>query len=124
MDPSEFIELITATRAGVGGHVANFITVLFAYLIVIYFVAEKLSRFQAWGLTLIYSFYQVLPVNAAAQEIQMLGALLSQFHEQHSVEAGIYIPFGQTQPIVFLVIAIGSWCLSVAFMIQQRRKPR
>ncbi len=119
MSPAEFIELISATRDGIGGHINNFITVLFAYLVMTYFVADKLSKFQMWGLTLIYSAYEFLPARAALQEIQMLSALLSQFHEQHPAEAGLYIPFGQTNPIPFMVIAATSWGLSVAFMVQR-----
>jgi len=110
------------TRDGVGGHVNNFVTVLFAYLVMTYFVGEKLNSFQLWGLSIIYSIYEYLPASAAFQEIQMLGALMTQFHEIHPAEASIYIPRGQTNPIPFAVIALLSWLLSVGFMFQLRRK--
>lgn len=122
MEPFEFIQLVTITRDGVGGHVNNFITVLFAYLIMTYFVGEKLNGFQVWGLSIIYSVYEFFPAIATFQELQMLRALMSQFYEIHPAEASIYIPQGQAYPIPFAVIAFTSWLLSVGFMIQQRGK--
>ncbi len=121
MEPAEFIELIVTTREGIGGHVSNFVVVLFAYLVMTYFVAEKLSRFQVWGLSAIYSVYEFLPANAALQDIQTHGALVSQFYEQHPAEAAIYIVQGQSYPIVFGLVALASWGLSIAFMVQRRR---
>ncbi len=124
MDPAEFIELIIAARGGIGGHVSNFVTALFAYLLMTYFVADKLSRLQLWGISLIYSVYAYLPANAAFQDINMHASLLAQFAAVHPAEAGIYIQYGRSYPIGWAMIAFLSWGLSISFMIQQRFKTK
>ena len=122
MDPAEFIELIIAARSGIGGHVANFVTALFAYLLVAHFVSDKLNSLQLWGISLIYSVYAYLPANAAFQDISTLEGLLEQFAIQHPTEADIYVQYGQGYPIGWAAIAFVSWGLSIWFMIQQRTK--
>ena len=122
MNIPEFIELIVLTRDAVGGHVSNFVTVLFAYLIMAYLVADKLSLSQLIGITILYSIYLVLPANATAQDIQMLGTLLQKFHETHPEEAAQYLPFGNTFPLPFILIAVGSWLLSVIYAMQRYRE--
>ncbi len=120
MGPAEFIELIVTTRDALGGHVSNFTAALFAFLVMAYFVGGKLTLVQVWAISAIYSAYVFLPANAALQEIEMLGALMSQFRGQFPTEAAVYIPSGESYPIVFGTIALASWALSIAFLIQCR----
>jgi len=120
MGPAEFIELIVTTRDAIGGHVSNFTAALFAFLVMVYFVGEKLTVVQVWAISAIYSAYVFLPANAALQEIAMLGALLSQFRGEFPAEAAVYISHAESYPIVFGAIALASWALSIAFLIQCR----
>ena len=124
MDPADFIELTIAARDGIGGHVGNFVTALFAYLLMTYFVADNLSRVQIWGISLIYSVYAFLPANAAFQDITVHASLMEQFAVQHPAEAAIYIQYGDSHPIGWAVIAFISWASSIAFMIQRRTRSK
>ena len=122
MEPAEFIDLVIAARDGIGGNVSNFVTALFAYLVMAYFVADRLSKPQVWGISLIYSAYVFLPAVTAFQDIQTLGALMTQFHAQHPEEAAIYTPHSQAYPLGWALVAAISWVLSIWFMLQQRSK--
>ena len=122
MSIAEHIELIVSTRDAVGGHADNFMTVLFAYLVMVYLVSDKLTRFQIWSISLIYSAFLFLPANAVIQDLQIINAHTLSFYMAYPVEATEYLPNSSVYPAVCITLAIFNWLLSVGFTIQRRKR--
>ncbi len=53
MTEYEYLDLIVTSRDSVGYHAMNYIGVMFAYVVAAYLVGAKLSRFQAFAITIL-----------------------------------------------------------------------
>ncbi len=116
----QLIELISIHRNETGVHVMNFVAVMFGYVATAFFVGKQLSKFQVSAITILYTFFTVLPTLAGFESAKTLRALQGQ-----------YIDFGGELVNTSLLTAIApeavagtiimSWIISVVFMSQARK---
>lgn len=108
MNEYEMLQTVYAIRATGGADALNFFSVLSAYLAVAYLVGDKLSSFQLWGISDLYSLYLYFPavaVQFAVVDLMKLNAA----------------PPGAS----FIAIVFASmWVVSIVFMLQKRRESR
>jgi hypothetical protein len=108
----ELSELILMTLSTSIEQMTLFLTVLFAYFAVAYLVGKKLSIFQLYSITFVYSAFSLVAIAAFIEIGQYLEMLL------------VYRD-GET-PISWIIptsICVIGWILSIAFMVHSRRKP-
>ena len=113
MDEYQALEAIYTIRGVAAQDAMNFIAVLSAYLIVAYLVGSKLSQFQLWSISVLYSLFSLGPIWGF--HIAILDMNASQYagtHPTYLKSAG-YIP----------LIMLFAWALSIAFMLEARRNP-
>ena len=65
----ELLESYYLARSGLISDVTVFMTVLFAYGTVAYFVSAKLTKFQAIAISSLYSFFALYMASAARQSL-------------------------------------------------------
>ncbi len=61
----ELLESYYLVRSALVSDVTIFMTILFAYVTVAYFVSAKMSKFQAIAISLLYSFFALFIASAA-----------------------------------------------------------
>jgi hypothetical protein len=105
MSEFETLQAVYAIRTAGAADVINFFTVLSAYLVVAYLVGDKLSSFQLWTISGLYSVYQYFPIAA----LQIAVGDLARFDAA---------PPGAN---LLAVLLTAMWFVSIVFMIQKRR---
>ncbi len=108
MNEYEIIEATYAIRQTGATDVSSFFTVLSAYLVVAYLVGDKLSKFQVWSISGLYTVYLYFPIAAAQIAVSDLALLDA-------------LPPG-AQYLRFVLVLM--WLVSIVFMIQKRREPQ
>ena len=104
------LETIYVIR-GVGAQDAmNFFTLLSAYLVVAYLAASKLTTFQVWAISILYSVFSLGPI---------LGFYLAVV-DMNSIEHGARVPQVEIPWLVPSVMFLG-WGVSIYFMINARK---
>lgn len=124
MEQSDYVELIIMAGDSLGSHVMNYIYILFAYLVMAYFVGDRLTRLQVWIVSILYTAVLVLPANAAFQRLSTMNALTADFFKDFPDQAGGLINQTPTLPIVSSIFLASSWIVSIVFMISVRRKEK
>ena len=122
MNPSEYIELILLARESGSESAMNFVTLVFAYLVMVYFVGASLPKLQIWLVSLLYSFFVAFPVFGAVQDFRTLNALVSDFYARHPTEANKFVTTTLAPWQLFVGVAIVSWLLSIGFVVYMRIK--
>ncbi len=99
------IEAVYAIRQAGAADATAFFTTLSAYLAVSYLVGDKLSRFQLWTISILYTVYLYFPIVATQTAVNDLAR------------------FGAAPPgSEFLwAVLIVMWLVSIVFMVQKRR---
>ena len=82
MTEFEYLSLITQLGEAAAYHSMNFITLLFAYILVAYFAGRQLSNMQIWLTTGIYSTFLLAPVTANIRALDSLSKLGGEFSEK------------------------------------------
>lgn len=125
MSPAEYLELLQLTSDGTGGHASNAFSTIIAYLIAAYFVGANLSRFQSISVSIVYSLYLTNPIRAALRGFDRLGTLNLEFLREHPEIAEIYIGTPELAydfyQILFILVLLSAWVLSISFMITARK---
>ena len=123
MDPAEFMELIIMSRDVAASHAMNFITLLFAYLTMVYFVGAKLKEFEVWLVTIIYSVFSAIPISGTITAANQLRRIILDFRMHHPEKAELYLgePIGIPLGLVVGTILGTGWVLSILFLVLTRR---
>ena len=108
MGEHEALQTIYAIRTAGATDVLGFFTVLSAYLVVAYLVGDKLSPFQLWTISGLYTIYMYFPVVATQYTLADLARLNA-------------APPGAEYLSAVLVLM---WLVSIVFMVQKRRENR
>ena len=114
MDEYQVFEAVYTMRGIAAQDGMNFFTILSAYLVVAYVAGSKLSIFQVWTISILYSLFSLGPI--MAMDISIVDLHL--------------LPYAKTHPVwsngaTFLSTIMGlMWALSIVFMIDARRRPR
>jgi len=124
MTESDYIELIILAKSSAGTNANNFIAVMFAYIVASYFVGESLSRIQAWGISIIYSLFTLLPIYGVYLDIGLNYSLQQEFHATFPDEAiKLYSGTSGSGVMIFFVPALlaAAWLASILHMAYIRR---
>ena len=115
-DPENFglIELLYLARDAAATDLTTFITCLFAYLVVAYFVGKDLTRFQLLTVSGLYVLYMLF--NLQAMYYQLL-----QIQEMNSVLVG---SAPDAAPEVYMGLMLFTLLMSLAFMVETRIRNR
>ena len=113
MENLQTLDVMYAIRAVAAEDGMNFFTLLSAYLVVAYVVGSKLSTFQVWAISLLYTLFSTGPLT---------GFYLSAL-DAKSLNHIYGAPQMDYPWLVPTIMALG-WVLSIAFMIDARRNPR
>ena len=121
MSPAEYFEILNQLRDGLNLEGSVFITLLFAYVVVTYLVGEKLSTFQVWALSTVYTVFLLLPFGGMISRVIGFQTLANKFHQEYPEYAISFIAhsFPHFHYIVGGVL-VSTWLLSIYFMIHVR----
>ena len=123
MSPVEYMELIIMSRDMAASHAMNFITLLFAYLTMVYLVGAKLKAYEVWIVTIIYSVFSAIPISGTVTAANQLRRIILDFRMQHSEKAELYLGEPAEISLGLLVGTIlgTGWILSILFLVLTRR---
>ena len=108
----QLIESFFLVRDALLSDLTVYMTILFAYITVAYFVSAKLTRFQAIGISLLYSVFALYIISSAHNASQMLSTIGFEI-------SGLDSSWEST---VILLILLISWAFSIVLFLQARRK--
>ena len=121
MTEFEYISAIIMQGEHASSHSMNFIYVLFAYGLVAYFAAPKLSSLQVWLISLVYTSFVFAPITANLRAVQNVISLSSEFTTLFP-ESAMAFTAGAPRATVLLIVHLCAWALSILFMFQWRRR--
>ena len=107
----EILESYFLVRSALVSDVTIYMTILFGYITVSYFVSAKLTRFQAISISLLYSVFALYMISSAHTAIQMLSTIGYVISDVDS----------SWEPTLILTILLISWVFSIILFIQARR---
>ena len=111
MEKYQAIEAVYVLRGVLAQEGMNFFTILSAYLVVAYLVAAKLTTFQIWTVSILYSVFCAGPI---------LGFYLCVL-DLAELDYGARVPQIENPYLVPSVMVLG-WAMSIMFMVSVRRK--
>ena len=107
----ELLEIYYLAQGALIGEVTIFMTILFAYITVVYFVSAKLTRFQAITISSLYSIAALYIASAAYNSsvgVANIGFAIS------GVDSS-------SEPILLGAILLVAWLFSIILFIQSHR---
>jgi hypothetical protein len=107
----ELLESYYLARSALVSDVTIFMTILFAYVTVAYFVSAKMTNFQAITISLLYSFFALYIASAAYNSSLILSKI-------GFVMSGIDSSRDALILVTFLLVA---WVFSIILFIQAHR---
>lgn len=107
----ELIESYYLVRSALVSDVTIFMTILFAYVTVAYFVSAKLTKFQAITISSLYSIF-ALYMASSAYNSSLMGSIIG--FAISGVESS-------KESIVIVTILLAAWVFSIILFIQARR---
>jgi hypothetical protein len=115
-----------AALDGTAAHSMNAVSILFAYLLAMYFTGKSLSRFQVAAVTVIYSTFLLFPVLSVSGGFLNVVNLSMEFLREHPGVATTYRASEAASNLYTFRIGILSvfffaWLLSVLFMFSIRK---
>lgn len=108
----ELIESYFLVREALLSDLTIYMTILFAYITVAYFVSAKLTRFQAIGISSLYSIFALYMISSAHNASEMLS----------TIGFAISGVDSSWEPDAIITILLISWVFSIVLFIQARRK--
>ena len=119
MSEYELLELTSVYRSETGFHILNFIYVMFGYVAVAYVVGERLSRFQVYAITALYTMFIPLPVIAGLEACETIISMYEEHWDTYPATTFKFIVPYSFELIIATVFL--SWAISITFMYQVRR---
>ena len=107
----ELLESYYLARSALVSDVTVFMTMLFAYVTVAYFVSAKLTKFQAIAISSLYSFFALYMASSAynsSRGVSIIAFAIS----------GLDV---SRDAIILVTLLLGSWIFSIILFIQARR---
>ena len=110
MDEYQILESLHVIRGVAAQDAMNFFTIVSAYLVVAYLAGPKLSTFQVWSISILYSLFSFGPIVAVAISLQDISTL--PYASEHP---------GWFRGAICLPWVMGfAWVLSIVFMLNSR----
>jgi len=107
----ELIESYYLARSVLASDVTVFMTILFAYITVAYFVSAKLTKFQAITISSLYSFFALYMASSVYNS--SVGVSIIAF-----AITGLDV---SRDALILITLLLGSWIFSIILFIQARR---
>ena len=107
----ELSELVLMTYSTMMEQLTVFISVMFAYFAVAYLVGKKLSSFQLFAITLVYSAFSLIAIFGIWRLSTRLGELLIFRDGESSVAL-----------MGSVITCTVAWALSIVFMFHSRKQ--
>ena len=107
----ELIEIYYLARSALVSDVTVYMTILFAYVTVAYFVSAKLTMFQAITISSLYSFFNMYIASAAYNSsvgLSSIGFAISGFNSSRD-------------SLILAILLLVAWIFSIILFIQARR---
>jgi hypothetical protein len=123
MSEYELIDAIASLQGEGGRAFMDFITVLFAYVVVAHFVGAGLSRVTVSLLTIIYSAFAVADAAGVHNALSLLQGVQAKYSSELA-SLGFPRQVQTTDPYLPRVLIGLAWALSLAYMYQVRKKAR
>ncbi len=107
----ELLDSYYLVRGALVSEVTIFITLLFGYVTVAYFVSAKLTRFQAFTISSLYSLFALYMVSSAYNTSVMASTI------------GFAISGGDStrDSLIIVTMLLVAWVFSIILFIQARR---
>ena len=108
----ELIDAYFLVRNALVSDVTIYMTILFAYLTVAYFVSSKLNRFQAISISVLYSLFALYMISSAFNSSRMMayiGYTVTGIDSSHD-------------SVILVSLLLVSWVFSIILFRQARRK--
>jgi hypothetical protein len=120
MTENEYLILISNLREEATVQTQFFIAIFSAYILVIYAVGKKLSTLYLSLLTLSYSLFIAIPIIASRVAISNIAAIAESYAIKYpdAIVEHVLIPY---LPSFSTALLIFCWCLSIAYMLTNRR---
>lgn len=118
MTEYELADLFTSLSAEAGRSTMDFVTVLFAYLVVAHFVGATLDRVYVAIVTMVYSMFAIWPILGTYQAGSMMYTI-TQAHPELSQSLSLSVDFNPG--FVPFVVLGTAWVLSLAYMYRVRK---
>lgn len=107
----ELLETYYLVMSALVSHVTIFMTILFAYITVSYFVSAKLTKFQAITISSLYSLFALYMASAAYNSSYRLSIIGSKIRGMES----------SWDSVVLGAILLAAWVFSIILFVQARR---
>jgi hypothetical protein len=107
----ELLESYYLARGALISDVTIFMTILFAYVTVAYFVSAKMTKFQAITISFLYSFFALYIASAAYNSSFILSKI-------GLVMSGVD---SSSDSLVLVVLFLVTWIFSIILFIQTHR---
>ena len=111
LTPFELLESYYIVRSALVSEVSIFMTILFAYVTVAYFVSSKLTKFQGITISALYSLFALYMVSSAynsSVRVSVIGYSISGVDSSRD-------------SVVLATILMLAWVFSIILFIQARR---
>jgi hypothetical protein len=123
MSEYELVDAIASLQGEGGRAFMDFITVLFAYVVVAHFVGASLGRVTVSLLTIIYSAFAVADAAGVHNALSLLQGVQVKYSSELA-SLGFPTQAQITDPYLPRMLIGLAWALSLAYMYQVRKKAR
>ena len=113
MEHYQALETIYVIRGVLAQDAMNYFTIFSAYLIITYLVGDKLTNFQAYAVSLLYSVFCLGPI---------VGFYLAVI-DLNTIDHGARAPQVEI-PYLVPSIMLLSWLVSIIFMVNVRKRSK
>ena len=107
----ELIESYYLARSALASDVTHFMTILFAYVTVAYFVSAKLTKFQAITISSLYSLFALFMIISSYNSSRMASTIGFAFSGVDSY----------SDSLIITTLLLVSWVFSIILFIHARR---
>jgi hypothetical protein len=107
----ELFDIYYLARSSLISDVTIYMTTLFAYLTVAYFVSAKLTKFQAIAISSVYSLFALYMASSGYNSSLMASNIAFAITGQDT----------SRDPIILVLILLIAWVFSIILFIQARR---
>ncbi len=126
VSPAEYMELLQLAEDSASLNAMNAVAVVFAYVTAAYLVGAKLSRIQAFSLTVVYTLFYLFPVNVVVNSLGRTYRIGLDFIEKYpDTSSDLMNANARSEDFYLYAITVVfslSWLLSIVFMLNTRRK--
>ena len=110
MEQYQILESLHVIRGVAAQDAMNFFTIVSAYLVVAYLAGAKLSTFQVWSISILYSLFCFGPIMAVVISLQDMSTLPYAIEHSSWYNGVSWLPW----------VMVFAWGLSIVFMLNSR----